>query len=150
MARPREHDRDQIAKDMLIWARKDDSLNLNGFCGWYEPPIAPSKITIWAKEDDWFRKAYECVKAILAIKREQKLSDGTLHAKAYDLNARVYDHFLKEEWKESLSYEAQLKLKEVETVTEEQKSHVASLFSMFNDQSARNIEDKSKIKDAKS
>lgn len=93
--RPREHDRDQIAEDMIIWAAKEDSLNLNGFCG--EKLIAPSKITDWARADDHFRVAYETTKAILGQRRERGLINGTLHVKAYDLNAAVYDRFLKEE-----------------------------------------------------
>ena len=32
MARPREHDRDKIASDLLEWAQKEDSINLNKFC----------------------------------------------------------------------------------------------------------------------
>ena len=57
VGRPREHNRDQIAQDMIEWARRPDSINLNKFCALYDPPIPPSKITHWAKEEDGFRQA---------------------------------------------------------------------------------------------
>ena len=106
--RLRMHDREQIAKDMIEWAKLDTSTNLNGFCATREPPMAPSKVTLWAKEDDFFRQAYEATKAIIGMRRERNLSNGSLHTKAYDLNAKVYDHFLKEEWKETVKYESEL------------------------------------------
>lgn len=130
MGRPREHDRNKIAEDMIIWAAKEDSLNLNGFCA--EQLIDPSKITNWAKEDDNFRQAYNISKSILAHRREKGLINGTLHVKAYDLNANVYDRFLKEERTSQarednelkmrlLDYMAAIKAKEGDNVPEDIK-----------------------------
>lgn len=107
--RPREHNREQIAYDMIEWARKPDSINLNKFCALYDPPIPPSKITHWAKEEDYFRQAYESAKAFLGFRREEMLNENTLHVKAYDLNAATYDHFLKEERRQQAEYEMALK-----------------------------------------
>ncbi len=114
--RPREWDRDQIGRELLEWGMLDDSINLNGFCCTRNPPLDPSKITIWANECENFRKAYMAVKAFIAIRREKKLSDNTLHVKAYDLNASVYDYFLKQERRDQLAYEASLKSQEQESV----------------------------------
>jgi len=128
--RPREHDRDKIAEDMIIWAAKEDSLNLNGFCA--EQLIAPSQITQWASQEEGFRKAYEITKAILGQRRERGLINGTVHVKAYDLNAAVYDRFLKEERTSQarednelkmrlLDYMASIKAKEGDNVPEDIK-----------------------------
>lgn len=146
--RPREHDRSKIAQDMILWARKEDSLNLNGFCA--DCLIPPQKLSEWAKEDSEFREVLWVVKSFLARRREKCVSEGTLHQKAYDLNAKVYDALIKEEHREQLAYEMQLKAQQIDAVTEDQKVHLKQLFDMFNAQSDLNIDDKSKIKDAKS
>lgn len=109
----RKHDRDDIADKLVEWAKKDDSLNLCGFCA--DNLIVPSKITIWAKECENFRKAYELSKSFIANRRERKLSNGELHVKAYDLNANTYDFFLKEGKREEKKFESELKSKEQET-----------------------------------
>lgn len=146
--RPREYNTIEVSENILKWASEETSLNLNGFCARHGIP--PEKISRWAKEDDRFRQVLSLVKSHLADRREQRVSQGALHQKAYDLNAKVYDAFLKEEWREQLAYETQLKAKEAETVTEEQKAHVKQLFDMFNAQSSLKIDDKSKINEAKS
>ena len=108
MGRPRIHDRDEIATQLIEWAQLPDSINLNGFCCSREPPMPPSKITQWAKECDNFRQAYESAKAFIGQRREIMLSQELLHVKAYDLNATTYDHFMKEERKETLKYSAEV------------------------------------------
>lgn len=112
VGRPREHDREKIADDMIEWARKDDSINLNKFCAYYEPIIPPSKISRWAKEDEEFRQAYESAKMFLAFRREEMLNNEMLHVKAYDLNATVYDYFLDEKKTETAKFEASLRKEE--------------------------------------
>lgn len=116
--RPREHNREKIAQDLIEWAKKDDSLNLNKFCAYYEPIIPPSKITLWAKEDDNFREAYESAKSFIGFRREEKLNKQELHVKAYDLNATTYDYFLKEERMQQAKYESLLKSQEQMTMNE--------------------------------
>lgn len=108
MGRPREHNRDQIAIDLIEWAKKSDSINLNKFCAYYDPIIPPSKIAQWAKEDEFFKDAYESAKAFLGFRREEMLNNQTLHVKSYDLNATTYDYFLKEERKEQAKYLADI------------------------------------------
>lgn len=105
--RPREHDREQIAKDLIEWSKKSDSTNLNAFCASID--LAPSMITNWARECDSFRRAYETAKAHLGARRERYLHEDKLHVKAYDLNAAVYDHFLKDERRMQAEFENKLK-----------------------------------------
>ena len=109
VGRPREHDREQIAIDIIQWAKKVDSINLNKFCALYKPPFPPKKLSEWAKENDEFRESYEIAKAFLAFRREEKLNSEELHVKAYDLNAAAYDYFIKEEKMAQAQFEASLK-----------------------------------------
>ncbi len=108
-----EYDREQAAEDLLEWSQLESSLNLNGFCAYYKVP--PSYVSRWAKENEIFRQAYELAKARLGERRERLLSQDLLHVKAYDLNANVYDPFLKEERREQLQFEADLAKKVAET-----------------------------------
>ncbi len=110
MVRLRKHDRDDIAMQLIEWAQKDDSINLNAFCG--QLLLDPHKISEWAREEESFRSAYRVAKSLLAARRECWLSNETLHSKAYDLNAAVYDHFLHEAKREQAEFEADLKAKQ--------------------------------------
>lgn len=110
MGRPREHDRDQMAEDLIEWAKLDDSINLNAFCAMKEIP--PSNITIWANQCNEFRKAYELAKTYLGVRRELKLTKNELHVKAYDLNAATYDYFLKQEKRDQALYDSELRKSE--------------------------------------
>lgn len=116
MVRLREYDRDEIGMQLIEWAQKEDSINLNAFCG--QLLLDPSKISIWAKEEESFRKAYKIAKSLIAARRELWLSSETLHTKAYDLNASVYDHFLHEAKREQAEFEAEIKMK-----TEKEPEH---------------------------
>ena len=106
--RPRKYDQEAIAIDLVEWAKKEDSTNLNGYT--VHSGIIPRYITRWAGEDESFRRAYEEAKAILAYRREKLLTAGELHVKAYDLNAKVYDHFLREESREEKVFDSKLKI----------------------------------------
>ena len=106
--RPREHDRQKIAHDLIEWAKKDDSLNVNKFCALYDPPFPTSKLSHWSKEEEEFRQSYEICKAHLAYRREEKLNSGELHVKAYDLSAAAYDYIIKEERQNHAEFEVAL------------------------------------------
>ena len=112
MSRPREHNREQIAIDIVEWARKLDSINLCKFCALYDPPIPPYKLGVWSKEDDKFRIAVDTAKAFLGFRREEWLNQEMLHVKGYDLNAETYDYFLKEEKRQKAEFESNLKKEE--------------------------------------
>jgi transposase len=127
--RPREHNLEEMAKELLEWAQKEDSLNLNGFSA--KMMIAPSVIIQWTKVDEHFCKAYEIAKALLGQRRERKLSEGTLHVKAYDLNATNYDRFLKEEKMEYAKYESEL-AKATDTASEKDKENLSVAINTVN------------------
>lgn len=129
--RPREHDRKQIAIDIVEWAKQPDSINLCKFCAYYEPIIPPSKLSIWSKEDDDFRKAYECAKLFLGMRREEWLNQERLHVKAYDLNAETYDYFLKEERREKSKFENDLSKESQSKATDKQISQIDAIMSMM-------------------
>jgi len=108
--RPRIHDRDQIEIELFEWLKKPDSINLCGFCADHDPMLDPGTITKWCIGDpDGFGKSIRKARAKLADRREKLLSENKLHPKAYDLNAPVYDHFLKQEKREEKEFEASLK-----------------------------------------
>lgn len=139
MGRPREHDRDQIALDLIEWAKTDDALNLNKFCA--IKGIAPPKITDWAKEDNFFREAYELCKAHIGYRREEKLKTGEVHVKAYDLNATTYDHFLKQERRSALEHEVTLKSQLMAHNSEESNNKMDALCNTLKALQDRNISD---------
>lgn len=109
--RPREWNREKIFADLVEWAKKDTSVNLNGFCCGYEPPFSATKLLDWRKENPDFQESYETAKAFLAVRREQMLSSGALHQAAYNKNATAYDRFTKAEEKETLDEEMERKKK---------------------------------------
>jgi hypothetical protein len=94
--RPREYDRDKVAQDLIEWAKKDDSINVNKFCAYYDPPFPVTNLSDWAKEDDGFRRSYNTAKSFIAFRREEWLSKQLLHQKAYDLTAPAYDGIVRE------------------------------------------------------
>lgn len=117
--RPREYNREKIAEDLVIWAQKDSSINLNQFCALNK--IAPPRIVEFANENEIFLEAYNLAKAYLGYRREEKLQEGKLHIKAYDLNAATYDYFLKNEKRDQAKFESELKIKENTSASEEDK-----------------------------
>lgn len=137
--RLREHNREKIAEDLIEWAQKEDSLNLNGFCA--NKLIAPSKLGLWAKEDEFFRIALEVSRAILGERRERFLTNDMLHVKAYDLNACVYDRFLKEERMEMAKYETLLKFVQEENQNPEVIDKFNSLMELMKQNQERKIEE---------
>ncbi len=137
--RLREHDRDKIADDLLEWASKEDSINLNGFCA--SKLIAPTKLSLWSKEDEFFRSALELAKAFLGERRERLLTNDMLHVKAYDLNAAVYDRFLKEERMEMAKYETLLKFVQEENQNPEVIDKFNSLMALMKQNQERKMEE---------
>lgn len=129
--RPREHNREKIAEDLIEWAKLDGSINFNKFCCTREPPIAPSKLTHWAAECEEFRQALETARAFIGARREEMLTQGTLHVKAYDLNANTYDYFLKMERREQAKFESDLKKEEEKKIPEEYNSRFDQFIDTF-------------------
>ena len=114
MARPREHNREKIATDIIEWAKKEDSINVNKFCAYYEHPFPTQKLSEWSKEDSIFRESYDIAKAMLAARREELTGKGLLHVKCYDLSAASYDYIVKENQQQKAKYEHDLKSAEIQ------------------------------------
>ena len=161
MGRPVERDREVLALELIEWAKLDDSINLNGFCVTRVPPLAPQKVTLFAEENENFREAYNFAKSAIAERRELRLNTGTLHVKAYDLNASVYDHFIRGERtreakeKNKLAIELATEIEKVKSqngsVPPEIQSKVEELFSTISaHQSARKMACKSNNTESKS
>jgi hypothetical protein len=116
--RPREHNRDQIALDLLDWVQQDGSTNLCGFCA--DMMLDPCKISQWANEDAEFRKCVNIAKMHIARRREAMVNARLLYSKAYEMNAPVYDLFLKEEKQLQAQFESRLKQEESKATSPEQ------------------------------
>ena len=134
--RPREYDRGKVVNDLIEWAKKDDSINLNKFCALNGIP--PSTILRWKDEDKDFREAYEFAKTYIGFRREEQLSKGKLHVKAYDLNATVYDAFGREEKLAMAKHESDLKKQEITFNSDEVNKFSALMNQLSALQSARN------------
>jgi len=151
--RPREHNREQIAIDLIEWAKNPDSINFNKFCALYHTPFPATKLIDWSKECDDFRGAYDTAKAFIAFRREEKLSNEELHVKAYDLNACVYDLLAKAEKQDSAKFEAVLKaVQDIKPVSDEEKARHEALMSLLSSmqQSARKTPSTNSKADCKS
>lgn len=149
--RPREHNREQIFADLIEWAKKDDSINVNKFAAYYEPPFPVRKLSEWSRENPEFRLSYEIAKNFLAFRREEWLNSEQLHVKSYDLHASVYDLALKEERREQAEFESKLNADDRHNFTEEQElKHIALLQKISALQSDRKIADKTIISAQKS
>jgi hypothetical protein len=67
--------------------------------------------------------------------------------KAYDLNAKVYDHFLKVESREEKQYEAELASKAQDHATEQEKLGFATMMAWLDHQKELNVKDKAQKAD---
>lgn len=109
--RPQLYDRVDIFNQLEKWLKKDDSINLLGFCVFIG--ISSKRLSEWALDDKDLSERLQKAKDVLGEKREKKLSDGTLHGKAYDLNASTYDYFLKQAKRDQMKFESELKKQEI-------------------------------------
>jgi len=105
--RPEKYDREEYAVKLLKWASKSDSTNFCQFCA--EEFLSAKYISQWAKENEMFREAYDIARLMLGAKRESNLNKNDLHVKAYDLNAKVYDPFLNDQFMKEKKLDAELK-----------------------------------------
>lgn len=147
MGRPREWDRDQVLLDLLEWAQKTDSLNLNQFCG--SKMLPPQKLSEWAAKDDNFRESYWLAKSLLGARREAWLSSDKLHQKAYHLSHHTYDYFTREEDKDYYTFQKELDAKigkEVaSTANEDVKSRLDATLAQLSELQSSLNKAKSKI-----
>ena len=134
--RPREYDRAKIANDLIEWAAKDDSININKFCCTYIPPLNPVKVMTWVSEDPDFRDSYNTAKAFLASRREEHLNTERLHPAAYNVNTRNYDLFLKDHHEKTLEHETKLKTEETKLVSEADAKRTEDLLEVMRNSQA--------------
>jgi hypothetical protein len=148
--RPREWDRDQIIRELIEWAKKHDSINLNKFCGTREPMLDPSKLSQWARESEGFRRSYWAAKTLIGARREEWLSSEKLHQKAYHLSNKTYNYFDKEEDREEYTFQKELDAKigkEVaSTANEDVKSRLDATLNQLSELQSSLNKAKSKIK----
>jgi hypothetical protein len=108
--RPTERDVDFLTRELLDWAERPDSLNLNSFCGQRHIMIRPTSL-IQIKDragNEQLSEAYDIAKSFLATRREEANSEKLLSDQAYKCNLRVYDAFNKDDWKKEKIFEAGL------------------------------------------
>ena len=105
--RPEEYNKEEYAQKLLKWAYKPDSTNFCQFCA--EEFIPATYITRWKNHSEVFCQAYDIARLMLGAKRESNLNKNDLHVKAYDLNAKVYDPFLNEQFMKEKQIDAELK-----------------------------------------
>jgi hypothetical protein len=120
---------DKLADELIEWAQLDTSTNLNGFCCSRKPPIAPTTTCEYAITHKRFGEAMKIAKCFLAERREQKLSEGKLHQKAYDLNAAVYDYYHKQEKRDQMKFESDLKVEQNAAYTPSQETLINNVFA---------------------
>lgn len=117
--RPQEWDIDFLTNELLIWARLPNSLNINGFCISLVPEIDPEYFRALVRKHAKLSQAFRIAKAHLAIRREEANSEKLLSDKAFMINAKHYDIFLrdfdKEEDQEMLVFQSKLKKEENES-----------------------------------
>ncbi len=139
--RPREHNRMQIARDLIEWARLEDSINLNKFVALHvNPPMPVTNLSKWAKEDDEFRQAYETAKAFIAFRREEFTSNDMLHIKCFDIAVLAYDGVIREQRREEAKYDSDLRKEEAKTFSESDEKKFSALMNQISSlQSERKI-----------
>lgn len=151
--KPRTYDRDDVEEKLLNWVKKEEAINMMGFSA--EHLIPPSVILKWVRADpDGFGQTYDTVRSIIGMRREQRLSEGTLHTKAYDLNSSHYDRYLKEDQKEDKSFEIKSKVEAFKNVDPEDTARLTTAMSIIDQlqslASERKIADTSIITEEKS
>jgi hypothetical protein len=108
--RPTIWDVEFLSKELLDWAERSDSLNLNAFCTQQNIMIAPTTL-IEIKDragNEQLSEAYKIAKSYLATRREVANSEKLLSDQAYKCNLRVYDAINREDWKKEKRFESEL------------------------------------------
>ena len=112
MGRPPEWDVEFLKQEFLDWGRLPNSLNINAFCASLRPEIDPDYLKYLIRKDEDFSRVFRIVRAHLAARREEAVSEKVLDTTAYNRNIHHYDKFLYDDWKEEKAFEYELKEKE--------------------------------------
>ena len=152
MVRPRIHDREHLAQELVLWAQLPDSLNLNAFCTSRSPMISAVYLLQMVDEDAGLAEAYSIAQACLATRREEANAAKELTDAAYKCNLRVYDKINHKQWKDELKFEKALDKEtanEAAKVSESKFSEVIDQLAGFS-RSNRKIDASSTNSDTKS
>jgi hypothetical protein len=107
--RPSKYDKKKIAEELIEWAKKPTSINLNGFCCEHDPILAPQLLLIWTREDPDFLSAYCEAKAFIGKRREELHNQDVIKPKTYAIHAPVYDIFLQDDSDETFILQSEIK-----------------------------------------
>jgi len=116
MGRPIKYNKDEWAEKLYEWSKKDDAINLVGFCA--DNDIPSEYLSVWAKENDNFSQSLKIAKLKIAQRREKLVSEGKLYHGAWQRGAGVYDSILHTHEREEKKYEAEIKQALEKTNTE--------------------------------
>lgn len=106
--RPRTWDYEFLTRELIDWAERPDSLNLNAFCTQRHIMISATTLIEIKDKCPELGEAYSYAKTHLATRREEANSEKLLSDQAYKCNLRVYDAINKQDWKEEKLFEAGL------------------------------------------
>ena len=130
-----QYDVIKIGNDLVEWAEKENSLNLNKFCAYYENRFPATYFALWCGLKDargkHFKRCMDIARAYLAARREEAVTDGKLHVKPYDLCARVYDRILKQDLEEEQRFSAELGKEVNEHLTESYEAQMNLMMSQI-------------------
>ena len=112
MGRPLKYDREEEARLILEWSKKEDSINLLGFTTEREYPA--EYLSVWSNENPNFSQVIKLVKQRIAVRREKMLNEGKLHNSTWQRCAAAYDTLLRDHEREQKEFESKLKQKELE------------------------------------
>lgn len=128
--RPAKYNKEELLDKLFEWVRKEDSNNLNGFCAYAWIPY--STLNGYVKEDPRFSEAYDLVRAIVAVRREEMMNNKLMAANVYQLNARVYDRIMNQQWEEEQKFISDLRKEEALLVPKESSEKLQSLVEQLN------------------
>lgn len=127
----------KVGNDLVEWSKIENSLNLNRFCAYYDPPFPVPYLFEWAgwknEEGEHFLQCLQIAKGYLGDRRESAVLEGKLHVKPYDLGARAYDQVLQANWMFEERFMAQLKEEGLHQVSKECTDKVDSMIHQLDE-----------------
>lgn len=112
MGRPREHDRDKIAKELLEWSTNPTAFNLIQFTR--PRMLSVTKLPDWADEDANFREALKLAKESIAMNRFEAAVEGVLPFSEVHRNEYNYDPLHKAHARDEKEFDLQLELRKLD------------------------------------
>ena len=108
----KKYDMEEESAAILEWAKKEDSINLNGYCIERQHPA--EYISVFCKRSKEFDFYCGLALCYLAVRREKLVSAGKLYQGTWMRNASVYDRLLRYHEREQKQYESDLRIGEKE------------------------------------